>query len=136
MRIYKTKESIMLYRRRYFSIFYFLLKKVHFLDVIIKRILHNHNIVLMLWYSSSIHTTCKLIISNSITGYIMSICRCNTEHPVFRAPLLFIFSITIVCFVIYILQNHFTRVLVQIHNKFLLIKRYLLIGYFHILGQT
>lgn len=49
-------------------------------------------------------------------------CRLNAEHPVFRAPLLFIFSIIVVCFLIFILHNHFTRVLILIDEYLLRIK--------------
>lgn len=38
-------------------------------------------------------------------------CRLNGENPVFRAPLLFIFSIIILCFIIIIVRDRFTRVL-------------------------
>ena len=49
----------------------------------------------------------------------MSLCRCNAEHPLFRAPLLFIFSIIIVCSIIIILHDHFTRVLTLFFDYFL-----------------
>ncbi|CAF3519184.1 unnamed protein product [Adineta steineri] len=40
----------------------------------------------------------------------MPICRFNAEHPLFRAPLLFIFSIIIICFLIFTLHDRFARV--------------------------
>ncbi len=61
----------------------------------------------------------------------MRICRLNAEHPVFRAPLLFIFSITIVCFLIFILHDYLTRVLIlscefEIRNKLISLFKILL----------
>ncbi|CAF4662501.1 unnamed protein product, partial [Rotaria sp. Silwood2] len=40
----------------------------------------------------------------------MPVCRLNAENPVLRAPLLFIFIITFLCFLIFILHEYVTRV--------------------------